>query len=132
MADISKTALGIYGEKLALEHLLSLGYKLVCANYRIDDFTSGKKIGEIDLVMTDADDIVFVEVRTKKNDLNGTPLDTITSRKRRQMERCARYYIENNSIENRYCRFDVVGITMTDNSSAPILNHVKNAFICGG
>lgn len=131
MTGFSKTALGKYGEKLALEHLLGLGYKLVCANYQIDDFTSGKKIGEIDLVMTDADEVVFVEVRTKKDDLNGTPLDTITTRKRRQIERCARYFIESNSIENQYCRFDVVGITMGDNDSAPILNHVKNAFMCG-
>lgn len=131
MAEFSKMALGKLGEKLALEHLLGLGYKLICANYQIVDFSSGKKIGEIDLVMSDFDEIVFIEVRTKKDDLNGTPLDTITLRKRRQIEKCARYYIENNSVENQYCRFDVVGITMTDNGSSPILKHIKNAFICG-
>ena len=74
MLNSKKTVLGKYGESLALDYLLKLGYKLCCKNYLITNPNSGKKFGEIDLVMKDNDEYVFVEVRTRHINDTETPL----------------------------------------------------------
>ena len=125
-----KTAIGKYGEKLALEFLLNLGFKLCHRNYLITNPNTGKKFGEIDLVMKDKDEYVFVEVRTRHQNDTETPLESIDWKKRRQIEYCANIYIQNENLQNSYMRFDCVGITI-DNANKPQIEHIKNAFLCG-
>jgi len=74
--------LGPLGERLAERHLLSCGYTLLERNWRCAQ-------GEIDLVMRDGEDTVFVEVKTRAGDGFGHPLEAITAAKLARLRRLA-------------------------------------------
>lgn len=116
--------LGNAGEDIALQYLIALGYKLKERNYRI-------RTGEIDLIMTDKNALVFIEVRTKTSSFFGSPLETVNNTKRRKIVNVARFYLHrlhgNSEIE---CRFDVVGIVIPPNRKAEI-THIEDAFLVG-
>jgi putative endonuclease len=126
-----KFKLGKLGETIAQQFLEERGFTLIEKNYSITSVLTGKKIGEIDLIMLDEKEIVFVEVRTKTNAEPVGPLDTITRSKRRQIEKCAKIYLEFKNITNRYARFDLVGITHNKDLTEPKIDYIKNAFACG-
>ena len=120
-----KQKLGWRGEEIACAYLTDKGYRLVCRNYRL-------RYGEIDLVMYDADILVFVEVRSKTKFEHGTPLETVDYKKRRQIERMARHYLARNKIsEDVRCRFDLVGVRFECSEDKPLIEHVENAFVAG-
>ena len=52
---------GDQAENLALDYLKQAGLKLIERNYRC-------RLGEIDLVMQDGDDLVFIEVRYRNTE----------------------------------------------------------------
>jgi len=53
-----RTRTGTVGERIAASHLESLGWTLLGRNYRT-------RLGEVDIIARDGDELVFVEVRTK-------------------------------------------------------------------
>ena len=123
--DKQKKELGRKGEEIALNFLKEKGYELIARNYRCHKF------GELDLVMRDGKYLVFVEVRTKKHTVHGTPLETVDYAKRRQIEKMAKLYMTKEKVpENTYCRFDVVGIVLSGNGE-PQIEHIQDAFIKG-
>ncbi len=132
-ANKRRLVLGRLGETLAIKYLQEKGFRFIEKNYSITNKSSGKKIGEIDIVMQDDDEIVFVEVRTKLKKDPVSPLETITRAKRRQIERCAKIYLEDKNLFDRYARFDVVGIHFEENKDEKKtrIEHVKRAFYCG-
>jgi putative endonuclease len=90
-------------EKLAKEYLLKQGLKPVTENFRC-------KQGEVDLIMTDRDTLVFIEVRYRKNTLYGTPAATVGHNKQAKLIRAAGQYLMQQKRQPQ-CRFDVVAIT---------------------
>lgn len=115
--------LGKKGEEIALDFLVNKGFRLVKKNYKCHRW------GEIDIVMLDGEYLVFVEVRTKSNKAHGMPLETIGYSKRRQIEKMAKLYLTNENVpDSIFCRFDVVGIILS-NSGNPQIEHYENAFI---
>ena len=62
--------LGSDGEAEACEFLKKIGYKIVEKNYRC-------KIGEIDIVANEGDELVFVEVKTRSQKLFGDPSEAV-------------------------------------------------------
>jgi len=77
---------GKRGEEIALEYLVKKGYELVENNYE-------NILGEIDLVMTDGDWLVFVEVKYKYDDFLGLPEEMIDKRKISRVKRIAESYV---------------------------------------
>jgi putative endonuclease len=116
---MNHTALGKKGEAQALDFLKKKGYKEVVMNWRIDPY-------EIDLIMIDNDQLVFVEVKTRSTDTFGNPLDAVNSRKRQKLIRAAHLFIvlHNYLLEPR---FDVVSIVEQENASTKIF-HFEEAF----
>ncbi len=77
---------------------------LVTRNYRC-------RRGEIDLVMRDAETLVFVEVRRRTSRTFGGGLISIDSRKRTRLVAAAEHYLMMKRINDEHpCRFDVVAI----------------------
>lgn len=114
--------LGRWGEKRGEKFLKSKGLKTLARNFSC-------KVGEIDLVMVDADgSIVFVEVRTKAEESFSPPEESITYPKRQRLLRTARYFLAAHHIENRPFRFDVVTIVVGQTGSEQI-RHYENAFV---
>jgi putative endonuclease len=89
-------------EQVARAWLEGRGLKLVEANFRC-------KGGEIDLVMRDGAELVFVEVRQRADRRHGGAAASITPAKLRRLIRAAQYYLLRFP-HTPPCRFDVVAI----------------------
>ena len=82
-------AVGAGFEKSAETYLRRRGLKTLERNYRC-------RRGEIDLVMTHGDYLVFVEVRYRASREFGDPLETITPRKQRRIIAAATHFLAAN------------------------------------
>jgi putative endonuclease len=111
---------GSITENIALQYLEGNGLLLVTKNF-------SHKIGEIDLIMTDKDNLVFVEVRYRKNTNFGLPEETVNYKKQIKIKKTAMIFISKNiKYKNSQPRFDVVA--MTPNGENISINWIKNAF----
>ncbi len=118
IADKPKDQRGQIAENTALKYLLAKGLNLIARNYN-------SRTGEIDLIMEDAETIVFVEVRYRRTKKFGSPLESITQNKQNHLTQCALQYLSSNRI-NRPSRFDVVGIS--PNQESLDIEWIPNAF----
>jgi len=111
------------GENEAKIFLEKLGFKFVEANYK-------NKIGEIDLIMTDGDTLVFVEVKLKTGVNSGNPEDMIDTRKLYQIKRTAESWaVENGlNIYKQKLRIDAVCIVKKTDNTIERINHYKNLY----
>ena len=110
--------LGQEGEELAKKHLLEKGYKIEATNWRF-----GKD--EIDIIATDGDYTVFVEVKTRKTNYFGEPETFVTKTKQKFMIRAAQVYITQHEIDNE-ARFDIIAVLYNQNKV--LINHIEDAF----
>ncbi|MBX3158597.1 MAG: YraN family protein [Deltaproteobacteria bacterium] len=100
----STTVAGARSEQAAVELLLASGYRIVERNFRV-------KLGELDVIAADGDTLVFVEVRSRADDLHGSAIEAVGYRKQRQVARVAEMYLAMRRPTQRRVRFDVVAIT---------------------
>jgi putative endonuclease len=91
-------------ELLAINHLRSLGYRIVTSSYRT-------KLGEIDIIAWDGPILVFLEVKARQN--NTPPEDSVGFNKRQRIIRAARQYISRYRLYESPYRFDIVAVTMS-------------------
>lgn len=112
---------GECGERAAQKHLQSLGFRLVVANYRIGRL-------EIDLVMRDAETLVFVEVKTRGPDGWTRPAAAVNSRKKRLLSQAALRYLAKSGHPKLPIRFDIVEVLMDESRRIVELRHLPAAF----
>ena len=111
---------GDHAEKLARHFLEQKNYKFITANFSC-------RTGEIDLVMqTPTNEVLFVEVRYRKNNDYGGALESITASKQRKIRNTALYYLQQHKLDDCACRFDVIAITQ--DVAAPHIEWIENAF----
>jgi putative endonuclease len=101
--DAGRKSLGRLGERLAANELERRGYCLVERNFRCP-------AGEIDLVAREGEDLVFVEVKTRRGTLCGLPEEAVTRRKARKLQEVACSYLEKHQMPDCAWRIDVVAI----------------------
>ena len=106
---------GTQYEERAAEYLIAQNYQILERNYRI-------RSGEIDIIARDGTVMVFIEVKYRKNDESGNPLEAVDIRKQRKIIKVARYYLYQKKYGNVPCRFDVIGICGSH------IEHIKDAF----
>ena len=94
---------------------------------RVLEFNYRCRRGEIDIIMLDDDCIVFVEVRYRKRNTHGTPLETVNHRKQEKLIIAAKHYIQDHHYENHLCRFDVIA-AQSDYLGELHFDWIKNAF----
>ena len=112
---------GRMAEDRACDYLQAQGLKLLQRNYRT-------RRGEIDLILQDADTLVFVEVRYRLQDAFGSAVESVDRRKQSRLTACALHYLQ--ALPNRRqisCRFDVLAISGPDNR----IEWIRNAFGAG-
>lgn len=100
-----KKKLGATGEALAASFLQNEGYRIVECNYRI-------RFGEIDIIAEQGGDLVFIEVKTRTHTSYGSPFESVTRQKQKQLSKVALEYMNKRDCHNRSARFDVVAIQM--------------------
>jgi putative endonuclease len=115
---------GKNGEEMAREFLVRKGFDLIEMNYE-------NVIGEIDLIVTDKDFLVFVEVKLKVGDRFGIPEEMINKRKLSQIKRVAESYLvlEKKKVKKfKKYRIDGVCIMLNDDETVKTINHYKNIY----
>lgn len=91
-------------EALAAAYLEDRGYTILERNFH-------DKYGEIDLIAKEENQIVFVEVKYRRNLAKGDPAEAVNYPKQQRIRRTARYYLYHRGLtEETPCRFDVVAI----------------------
>ena len=115
-----RTRLGARGETVAARYLRRCGHRIINRNYRC-------ALGEIDLITTDGDTIVFVEVKTRSDDTHADPQESIGAAKRSRLERAAKHFLTSHRTGDFSCRFDVVSIVWRPGES-PKIDHLPDAF----
>lgn len=93
---------GQAGEDDALAFLEENGLSLVERNFRC-------KGGEIDLIMQQRTDLVFVEVRKRADNRHGGAAASVTASKQARLLMAARLYLQRYN-NPPVCRFDVIAI----------------------
>ncbi len=84
--DLSKRALGQYGEGLAARWYELHGFEIVERNWRC-------RAGEIDLICRNGQTIVFSEVKTRVNAAYGFPVEAVTATKQARIRKLAMLYL---------------------------------------
>ena len=111
---------GRYYEDLARTHLEQAGLRFITANVNY-------RFGELDLVMREAEALVFVEVRYRKGARFGGGVASVTSAKQRRIARAASAWLATHPRDaTRPCRFDVIAISGPE--TRPELEWIRNAF----
>ncbi len=108
--------LGQIAEERAKQYLQQQGLIWIQSNYTC-------KSGEIDLIMRDADTVVFVEVRYRKEWDFGASIETVILPKQHRLIKTAWHYLlEFDAVEKVNARFDVIGMGLDK------ICWIKNAF----
>lgn len=102
-APVARIEKGRRGERIAARLLLQRGYRILARNFRA-------RLGEIDLVAEEKDEIVFVEVRSRPRESARAALESVGERKRRRLVAVAQTYLAAHGLTDRHVRFDVVAI----------------------
>ena len=96
------------------------GLTLVARNLR-------SRFGEVDLVMRDADCLVFVEVRYRRSGSFANAAESVDRRKQRKLSLTAAYYLSRQpQYADKPVRFDVIAMDRNDSGTA--LNWITDAF----
>ena len=99
-----RAELGALGERLAAEHLAQRGYRIVERNFRC-------RMGEIDLIARRGNDLVFTEVKLRKDASHGEAREFVTSSKQRKLLLTAEYYLAARPwAQDLQARFDVIEV----------------------
>ena len=107
MSNDTRQFLGKTGEDLACAELERRGYAITARRYR-------SRFGEIDIVATCGDEIVFVEVKARAGDDFGGGAAAVTPWKQRRIAQMAVDYLSRHRLHDRPCRFDVVTVDVKD------------------
>ena len=122
MAGVSK---GAMGEILAARFLREKGYAIRSSNFRC-------RLGEIDIVACDKRFVVFVEVKTRREDSRYLPREAVTVSKQRKLLQTAAPYMSRFPTDLQP-RFDVVEVvTAADDTMRVVeINHIIGAYEAG-
>lgn len=110
---------GRRGEDIAAQYLIQNSYEIIERNFYC-------RQGEIDIIAKDKIELVFVEVKTRKNKTYGRPIDAVTVYKQEHIIKSIEYYVFKNKLEKVPIRIDVIEIYKNAKNKYYI-NHIKNA-----
>jgi putative endonuclease len=117
----ANSAIGEYGERIAVEHLEQAGYTIIDRNWRCD-------LGEIDVVALDGTTVVVCEVKTRSGLGFGSGLDAVTPAKAARLRRLGRRWLaETGAPAWLGLRFDVVAVHRR-RTGRPEIVHLQGAF----
>lgn len=119
---LKRKATGYYGETIAQKVLEKKGYRLLVKNYTIHG-------GEIDLIMEKGEEIVFVEVKTRRNDHYGTPLESISPQKKKRIYHCANVFMAGRDMFRYDLRFFAVAVYLDDDDRTKKVEIYEDIFV---
>lgn len=118
----NKKETGDLGEKLAREFLLKRNYKILTTNYRYS------RKGEVDIIAQDPKnrDLVFVEVKTRKNTDFGWPEEAVNYHKKQHLNKAIQNYLVRHKISQRQnYRLDCIAILLDYQTRKAQIRHFE-------
>jgi putative endonuclease len=112
---------GARGEELAANYLREQGYHIIDRNFHFG------RLGELDIIARDGDEIVFVEVKIAGDGAAIEPEYRISKSKQSKLRKAAEGYMWQNLPDQQPCRFDVLAIVISSDAK-PQFRHYVNAF----
>ncbi len=109
--------LGKWGEDQAAAFLEHHGYRIIER-----DWKSGRR--DIDIIATDGNEVVFVEVKTRRNRLYGEPEEAVDYHKLQSLRIAINHHIQYHRI-NSEVRFDIITVVGMIGRE-PEIDHIKN------
>lgn len=109
---------GAYYEDAAVEYLRDNGVKIIDRNVTCGRF------GEIDIIGYTEDSVntlIFFEVKYRRSDKHGHPVEAVDNNKQNKIRKCAEYYLAYKK-SGSYVRFDIIAIQGEE------ITWYKNAF----
>lgn len=106
---------GLAGEEQAIGYLHSRGWEIVAHRFRVGRI-------ELDLVARRGALVAFIEVKVRRGTAFGSPFEAVTGRKRREIVKAARVWMDRFGRQSDVYRFDCIGIV--DNK----IEHLEDAF----
>ena len=110
--------IGERGELRAAEYLQNKGFYILERNYRT-------RRGEIDLICADDRYLVFVEVKTRKDESFAAAREFVTPAKQERVRKTAMLWLQQNDVDLQP-RFDVIEIV--GQGRRQTIRHLENAF----
>jgi putative endonuclease len=119
MTSFTRVEIGALGEQVAVDHLESLGMRVLTRNWRC-------RYGELDVIAADdaARTVVFVEVKTRTSDQFGGVVQAVTPQKLRRLRRLAGLWLAAQHGSWAGVRIDVIGVRI-GRSQAPEITHLQ-------
>jgi len=98
------------------------GYRILGTRVRM-----GKR-DELDIVARMENMLVFVEVKTRRNENFARPLSAVTPSKQKTLSRAAARYLSRLTSRPPGFRFDVVEVIGEEGDKNPVIRHIEKAF----
>src|SRR4051812_23203696 len=115
----ARQAFGELGERIAERWLRRAGWRVLQRRFR-----SGHR--DIDLVVERDGTVAFVEVKARRGDRFGQPIEAVNWRKQKELTRSAKVWIDRHGRPLEAYRFDVIGVLVAEERVR--IRHVENAF----
>ena len=112
---------GADGEKIAQQYLEKEGYEIIDKNFYC-------RFGEIDIIAKRGEEIVFVEVKTRKQSKYGEPAESVTKCKQNNIYKVAEFYTYFYQLYDTPMSLDVSEVYIFDDGETRVA-HIKNAII---
>ncbi len=116
---MDKRLIGILGEKLVCKWYTDKKYELLDVNFRT-------KFGEVDIIAKKKNLIVFVEVKTRKDNKFCNARDAVTYSKQKKIKTAASQFLALKNFGDMMVRFDVAEVYSAD--TKPVINVIESAF----
>ena len=117
---MKKNNMGEIGEIKAADFLKEHKYKIHSVNYH-------SRFGEIDIIATNSEYIVFVEVKLRKQNSLYSAIEAISFSKQQKIIKTAEIFLSENILDLQP-RFDVIAITTNSKNEILDIEHLENVF----
>lgn len=123
MSPTARRRTGDRGEALARDLLEQQGLRWIASNWHC-------AAGELDLVMQDREELVFVEVKTRRGESHGRAEESVTPAKGRRLLAAAEWFVaEHPDLGQMIWRIDLVAITLDRDGAVVRSTHLVNAIV---
>jgi putative endonuclease len=116
--------LGEWGERQARLHLAAKGYTVVANNFRC-------RAGEIDIVVCQGDELVFVEVKTRRGDAFGQAVESVSPARAERLAAVAEEFMQSHLSGDYHSgtqwRIDLVCLNLDRSGKLISICHIPNA-----
>ncbi len=113
----ARNSLGSYGEQLAAQYLVGLGFTVLERNWRC-------WLGELDIIARDGDWLVVCEVKTRRSTKTGWPIEAVTWHKQQRLRQLAMQWLAESGFHPPLIRIDVVSV-LRPATGAAVVEHYR-------